>query len=75
MASVESMPTAATPTPKTPIRNTSLPPAQMNETRIATTTQSSGIQVEIMPSATPAMMTVAGPVWACSLMFCVGLCS
>ena len=40
-----------------------------------TTTTAMGIHVEIMPTEMPEMITVAGPVWACSAMLCVGLCS
>ncbi len=72
MPSVESMPTAAMPTPNTPSRKVSPPPAATKETRIATTTVISGIQVDFMPSAMPEMITVAGPIWACSAIRWVG---
>ena len=79
MPSVESMPTAARPTPKTPSRNDPLspepPPAAWKDTRIATTMVSSGTHVEIIPSAMPEMMTVAGPVSAWWAIRRVGLCS
>ena len=58
-----------------PDHDTGIPVAvtYANAHMIATTTVISGIQVLFIPSATPAIMTVAGPVWACSAMFCVGL--
>ena len=80
MPSVESMPTAAIATPKTPRRNlcstfVAFALAKLKAQRIATTVVSSGIHVEIMPSAMPEMITVAEPISACSAMRCVGLCS
>ncbi len=57
------------------MRKFSAPPAKVNAAMIATTTVISGAQVDFMPSAMPAMMTVAGPVRACSAIRRVGACS
>ena len=69
------MPTAAMPTPYKPSRKFSLPPAKPKEAMIATTIIINGAHVEIMPSAIPAMITVAAPVSVCSAIRCVGGCS
>ena len=42
---------------------------------MATTIVEIGTHVEIMPTAVPAMITVAGPVSACLAIIRVGLCS
>jgi hypothetical protein len=48
------------------------PPAKLKAAMMATTTVISEAQVDFMPSAMPEMMTVAGPVSACSAIRCVG---
>ena len=73
MPSVASIPTAAKPTPYKPSMSSSPPPANVNAAMMATTMVASEAQVLNMPSATPPMMSVAGPVMACSLIFWVGL--
>ena len=40
---------------------------------IATPIVTTGMAVEIIPEPMPALMTVAGPVWALPAIFCVGL--
>jgi len=57
------------------MRKFSPPPAKLKAAMMATTTVRSEAQVDFMPSAMPEMMTVAGPVRACSAMRFVGLCS
>ena len=44
----------------------------MAKSKTHKTTVIRGIQVDFMPSAMPAMITVAGPVWACSEIRWVG---
>ena len=57
------------------VRKFSFPPAKLNEAMIVTTMTMSGAHVDFMPSAIPAMITVAAPVSVCSAIRWVGACS
>ena len=69
MPSVDSIPTAAMPTPYSPKANAlglakSNPLANPNDRSVAAPVISTGAHVLSMPSAMPPMMIVAGPVRA-----------
>ena len=61
---VASMPTAAMPMPYSP--------ANQNDAKMATQMRITGMAVDSMPTARPAMMLVAAPVWLASAILRTG---
>ncbi len=73
MPRVDNIPTAATPIPYSPIEGLVKPPGIPYARNIPTTTVKTGIHVDIIPTAIPSIITVAGPVTALLATPFVGL--